>query len=157
MIYSHFGRKSSLTTLHQMGHFLPQLLYTSLPYLFLLTLVPIRNYVYEFFTFLMSSHVDYNIEDSRDFLSLIHWWTFCSLSQNDSWLQGRWEEKISHLGFDLREFSYWNRTKTASLIKKFLFPWPVVTAWNESYTVEFNLARICKHSFVFRHELFAGV
>lgn len=97
------AESSSLTTLHQMGHFPCSYCIPHYPIYFLLTLVPIRNYVYEFFffTFLMSSHVDYNIEDSRDSLSLIHWWTFCSLSQNscDCRKGGRGENFTSWLWF----------------------------------------------------------
>ena len=84
MAYSHFGRKLFSDHTPPDGTLPLQLLYTSLPYLFSSYSCSYQKlciWIF-FFTFLMSSHVDYNIEDSRDSLSLIHWWAFCFLSQN---------------------------------------------------------------------------
>lgn len=69
--------------------------------IFFLPLFLSENMYMHFFPFLMSSHVDYNTEDSRDFLSLIHWWTFCSLSQSscDCREDGRGENFTSWLWF----------------------------------------------------------
>lgn len=157
MIYSHFHRKLFSEYPLQSGTPPLQLLFTLLFIFFLHMFLSETISCIHLLTFIMSSHGWLSYSGQQRF-SLIHWWTFCAfnstLAQNSC--DCRKEEKKDGRGENVKSWLWFKGVKLLKYLElrqlcllRSSSAWLIVTAWNESTTVGFDLARICKYIALF--------